>query len=177
MKIVSIPQFVESFKDYPLTRFGAVETRKVEDTLKFNRVTGEAVPEGCVTSTCRYNPAIGADYGTAVNNRLEKEGKDADFKSAGLPYGEWVGNGGTIIKSNTTGYQLRLTLTSANTPKKKYFLNGNPVERDEIADILPPVRKVTAGRQGTDNPILVCNVRLTTVTRFAIDGEEYELAV
>ena len=175
MKTVSIANFVETFKDYPLTRFGSVQTRKVEETLKKNRVTGEPVPAGCVTSTCRYNPAIGADYQQAVNNRREREGNDPTFKSASLPYGEWVGNGGTIIKSDTTGFQLRLTLTSANTPKKQWYFNGEPVERDTIADILPPVKKVYADKQGLENPILVCNVRLTTVTHLKIDGEDYEL--
>ncbi len=175
MKTVSIPQFVNDFKDYPLSRFGAVETRKTEETLKFNRTTKEPVPQGCVTSTCKYNPSIGADYGQIVRNRQEKEGKDPDFKAGELPYGEWVGNGGTIIKSDTTGYQLRLTLVSANAPKKQYYLNGNPVDFSEIADIMPPPRKVQASKQGLDNPVLVCNVRLSTVTRFAIDGEQYEL--
>ena len=82
MKIISIAEFVERYKDYPLSRFGAVDTAKTEETLKKNRATGEPVLEGCVTSTCRYNPAIGMDYGDVLHTRREKEGKTADF----VPY-------------------------------------------------------------------------------------------
>ena len=46
---------------------------------------------GPVFCTSEKYISIGFDYSTSVNNRLDKEGKDKDFKAKELPWGKWFG--------------------------------------------------------------------------------------
>ena len=171
---VSVKQFVEIAKDRSSHSFAGVETFKEEKTLKKNRVTGEPFI-GIVTSRCTYNPAIGLTYGKTVNNRLEKEGKEKDFKAQELPWGHWVGSGSTIIEHKGSFY-LRLSLVGANSTRKQWFLNGEPVTRKQIADILPAPKKSRNEHQGLENPVIVVNVKVKTITRLKVDGETYRIS-
>jgi hypothetical protein len=168
----------EQFVDIAMNRqshsFAGVVTLKEEKVLKKHRVTREPVTD-TVTSRTTFNPAVGLTYSKSVNNRLAKEGKAENFVAQKLPWGEWVGTGSTIIQHKGQFY-LRLSLVGANSTKKQWFLNGQPVNRADIADILPaPKKPSTNDNQGLENPIIVVNVKVDTIERLAIDGEEYRI--
>ena len=171
---VSVEKFVEIVKDRSNHSFAGVETFKEEKTLKKNRVTGEPFV-GIVTSRTTYNPAIGLTYSKTVNNRLEKEGKEKNFQAQELPWGHWIGSGSTIIEHKGIFY-LRLSLVGANSTKKQWFLNGKPVTRKQIADILPAPKKSQNEHQGLENPIIVVNVKVNTITQLKVDGKTYRIS-
>jgi len=170
---LTIAQFVDMAKDMDSHTFTGVETAKEEKTLKKSRKTGEPVAD-VITSETRYNPAIGLTYSKTVNNRLKKEGKDSDFKAQELPWGQWVGSGGTIIENKGKHY-LRLSLVGANSTKKKYFKNGKEVKFSEIQDIMPAKKKNTNSHQGLKNPIIVVNVKIDTISKIAMNGKVYTI--
>lgn len=174
MRTLTTTEFVEMVKDMDSHSFAGVTTEKVEKTLKNSRVTGLPVTEK-ITSRTVYNPAVGLTYRNTVNNRLEKEGKEKDFVPQQLPWGEWVGSGSTIIE-NKGKFYLRLSLVGANGTEKRYFRNGNAISKSAIEDILPAKKQNTNDHQGLENPVIVINVNIETITRIAINGEEYRIA-
>ena len=172
---LTVAQFVEMAKNKQSHEFAGVETFKDEKVLKKHRVTGEPVV-AIVTSRATYNPAVGLTYAKTVNNRLKKEGKEKDFQAQELPWGKWVGTGSTIIEHKEKFY-LRLSLVGANSTKKQWFLNGETVKRSQIADILPAKKKKnTNDHQGLENPVIVVNVKIDSITRLAMGGEKYRIA-
>jgi hypothetical protein len=173
MRKLTVNQFVNLVKDADNHTFAGIVTEKTEKTLKKSRATGEPVTDR-VTSRTFYNPVLGLTYQNTVNNRLSREGKEADFVAASLPYGEWYGTGHTIIKHKDS-FQLRLSIVAADT-KKHWFLNGKEVSRKEIADILPAPKAYSADRQGLDNPVVVNNIKIETITRISFKGEEFSIA-
>jgi hypothetical protein len=155
------------------TTFVAVRTAKKEKPLKKSRVTGEAF-EGSVISESTYSAGLCYDYETAVNNRREREGKEADFHAESLPFGNWY-NGSKIIIEHNGKYYVRLTLNANNKPQKHYYLNGKPVEFESIADVMPKPSGYGSDKQELEKQVKVINVALESIKKINMNGETYEV--
>lgn len=119
-------------------------------------------------------------YENAVNKRLEAEGKEPNFESGRLPWGEWKdGLFGLIIehtpkKSGIKGDYIRLAILSSGTPK--YFLDGKPIDKDAIEGL--PVKK-TEGKQGglsEESKMFIRSPKVESIRSIRAFGEEYSAA-
>lgn len=88
---------------------------------------------GVVTKVVSKVVQLNYSYENAVNNRLEREGKDRDFEAQKLPWGEWfVAN---KIISHKGKFYLRYYDYNNNVLNKAYFVDGRPATADELAII------------------------------------------
>lgn len=138
----------------------------------------EAIFAGKVFCISRRYVTIGNDYETAVNNRLDKEGKDVEkFEAMSLPWGQWVEGSKILIEHKGETY-IRLNYLSANSDKteKAYYYEDGTMLDDELVERLKeeflPVDKGET-RQGTDNPVIVITTKLAGITRLKFAGKIY----
>jgi hypothetical protein len=129
-----------------------------EKQLKTNNPLAKAK----VTKLVSYNMLLNANYTNMVNNRLKKEGKEADFQ-AKENWFEKVNDGfnGSIVcnRKDTTALYLFFACNHAKT--EKYFVDGKEATTEEIAIIKqfkPATPKAT--NQGLDNDVIVRTVKL-----------------
>lgn len=101
-----------------------------ETTVKIPKKYGLC---GVVTKVVSKVVQLNYSYENAVNNRLEREGKDRDFEAQKLPWGEWfVAN---KIIAHKGKFYLRYYDYNNNVLNKVYFVDGRPATADELATI------------------------------------------
>lgn len=101
-----------------------------ETTVKIPKKYGI---NGVVTKVVSKVVQLNYSYENAVNNRLEREGKDRDFEAQKLPWGEWfVAN---KIIAHKGKFYLRYYDYNNNVLNKAYFVDGRPATADELATI------------------------------------------
>lgn len=101
-----------------------------ETTVKIPKKYGLC---GVVTKVVSKVVQLNYSYENAVNNRLEREGKDRDFEAQKLPWGEWfVAN---KIIAHKGKFYLRYYDYNNNVLNKAYFVDGRPATADELATI------------------------------------------
>lgn len=77
---------------------------------------------------------FGYDYETAVNNRLAREGKEANFSADKLPWGSWVeGMRNKVIEHKDMLY-LRTYCVRNAKPRTFYLLDGHLANVEEYAE-------------------------------------------
>lgn len=77
---------------------------------------------------------IGFDYETAVNNRLAREGKEANFTADKLPWGHWAeGLRNKIIEHKDMLY-LRTYCVRKAKPRTYYLLDGHLASAEEYKE-------------------------------------------
>ena len=136
--------------------------------LKKSRVTKLPTPSHLVSVTkITYSTvSLGNSYEQAVNNRLKKEGKDADFESKGT-YCHQVNDSKILYKHNERDeYYVRVypnLCHSFHTVVKYFDINGTPIENWRIVEEEYFPTKGTNTNQGLDNPIAVNNYSLKSV--------------
>lgn len=80
---------------------------------------------------------FGYDYETAVNNRLRKEGKEADFSADKLPWGSWVdGMRNKVITHKDMLYMRTYCVRNAR-PRTYYLLDGYLASTEEYKEFAP----------------------------------------
>lgn len=101
-----------------------------ETTVKIPKKYGI---NGVVTKVVSKVVQLNYSYENAVNNRLEREGKDRDFEAQKLPWGEWfVAN---KIIAHKGKFYLRYYDYNNNVLNKAYFVDGRPATADELVII------------------------------------------
>lgn len=89
---------------------------------------------GVVTKVVSKIVQLNFSYENAVNNRLEREGKERDFEAQKLPWGEWfVAN--KIIAHKGKFYLRYYDINNGNVLNKAYFVNGMPATDEQLAII------------------------------------------
>jgi hypothetical protein len=73
------------------------------------------------------------NYEQAVNNRLEREGKEPNFSTEKLPWGKWVFRN-KVIAHNGELYMRTYRVRNSNE-HTIYLLDGHLVSEEEMADI------------------------------------------
>ena len=101
-----------------------------ETTVKIPKKYGLC---GVVTKVVSKVVQLNYSYENAVNNRLEREGKDRDFEAQSLPWGEWfVAN---KIIAHKGKFYLRYYDYNNNVLNKAYFVDGMPATDEQLAII------------------------------------------
>jgi hypothetical protein len=146
----------------------AAETMKV--ALKKSRVTKEPTPAKYAFVTIQYaaTVSLGNSYADAVNNRLEKEGKEREFEAKGT-YCHFVSDNRLVMKHNEReSYYLRVypnLCHSFSTEMNVFDAEGNRITpaqwkrlREEYFD-----KPSDAENQGLEEPVIVRNYSLENV--------------
>lgn len=83
------------------------------------------------------NCALGYDYETYVNARLERADLPAEFHASPLPWGQWVEGYEGILISHKGKLYLRMTILPNTSAKPTYTLDGRVVTDEEMEQIRP----------------------------------------
>lgn len=78
---------------------------------------------------------VGYDYENAVNNRLEREGKERSFSAERLPWGEWVTLNKVITHKGML--YLRTYCVRKSHPKTFYLLDGELATAEQYNAFAP----------------------------------------
>jgi hypothetical protein len=116
-------------------RGGQIGSIIVRGEVKMNK-RGNPYLQDLVESQKRVSILFNFDYGKAVNNRREKMGLERDFVPAPRKWGKPIENG-HIISHNGNLYLSAQRMGSSET---RYFLNGEEIDKEVIADFLPARR-------------------------------------
>ena len=116
-----------------------------------------------------YTVNIGYSYKNAVNNRREKEGNDRNFESEQRKWGQRVPK--TPFVEHKGNYYLDTRILRSGD--EAYFdKEGNEISKK---DLEPFMYKSKSSRQGTENPVIVRNFKLSSIVIVKIRGKEYEV--
>ena len=80
---------------------------------------------------------FGYDYETAVNNRLRKEGKEANFTADKLPWGSWVEGMRNKVIAHKDMLYLRTYCVRNERPRTYYLLDGHLASVEEYKEFAP----------------------------------------
>lgn len=130
-----------------------------------------------VYKTQESNVFVSMDYETAVNKRLIKEGKDADFEVSARTWGESIGKSPVIMneKNGVISYYLQTFFVTSNKPKVSYEIledddTFRPADKSEFETYLKPSR---SSSQGLDNEIQVRSFKLENILEVRANGNIY----
>ena len=108
-------------------------------------------------------------YANMVERRLIQEGKDpASFQLQPLKWGTRIE--GTPFIEHEEALYLQVIFLRAGTTQ--YFLDGNPIEKDQILGL--PVRQ-EAEQGGLDNKVIVRTYSVLSIETIRINKMEYKL--
>ena len=80
---------------------------------------------------------FGYDYETAVNNRLAREGKEANFTADNLPWGQWVEGMRNKVIAHKDMLYLRTYCVRNARPRTFYLLDGHLASVEEYKEFAP----------------------------------------
>lgn len=80
---------------------------------------------------------FGYDYERAVNNRLAREGKEANFSAEKLPWGEWLKGWENKVLEYKDMLYLRTYCVRDARPRTFYLLDGHLASTEEYAHFAP----------------------------------------
>ena len=127
--------------------------------------TGNPLKNDKITKQVSYNMLLNANYTNMVNNRLKKEGKEANFQ-AKENWFEKVNDGfnGSIVAKKSDKSELYLFFACNFAKTEKYFVNGNEATTEQVETIKkfkPADNKAT--NQGLENDVIVRTVKLSNI--------------
>ena len=127
---------------------------------------------GVITKIANVGGMVGYCYENSVNNQLEREAKEKEFKAQSL----WHGKGKRISLALSTHVEkgtFYLTYKAQQTFKSFYLdavLNAIPV-----AMLKPFFPQSNYAKQGTDKPVYHREISVDNVRRFKFKRTTYEL--
>lgn len=126
-----------------------------------------------VTKRQQSNVIINFSYEKAVNKRLEKEGKEADFVPHQRKWGERLPNTPIVFHNNT--YYLEAGFLTKNTPKVEYFLDGEPSDKAVFETYLKSKESSSASTQGleNENEVVLRDFKIDSVEEIRMNGKIY----
>jgi hypothetical protein len=133
---------------------------------------------GVVEKVVTKQVQLNYSYENAVNNRLAKQGTQADFQSQTLPWGAWVvGQENKLIEHKG---ELYLRAYSVNTTTKSvttYFVD-NQVATTEQQKTIALYEQSKAQQVGTQsavglqvNQVRPMNIKLSNILELKVDGQ------
>lgn len=84
---------------------------------------------------------FGYDYETAVNNRLAREGKEANFTADKLPWGQWLDGMRNKVISHKDMLYLRTYCVRNARPRTFYLLDGCLASVEEYKEFAPYLKQ------------------------------------
>lgn len=168
--------------------------------LKKSRFDGTPNPFlDCISKHTEMSIIIGNDYETTINNNLEKEGKDRDFKSQKNTNGEHVGDSFVIYSETTKKYKLQYFINKRKDNSKpinyhchyditndcvlrgQKFIKGQKLTQFEGEKLLNEFRseekKFSERSPNTqhkvENKVYCSNVIIENIEKITYNGTEY----
>jgi hypothetical protein len=90
---------------------------------------------------------FGYDYETAVNNRLRKQGVEANFSADNLPWGKWIeGMRNKVISHNDMLYLRTYCIRNAK-PRTYFFLDGRLASAEDYAKFRQWLKQASASKK------------------------------
>jgi len=134
---------------------------------------GNPLASAKVTKLVTYNMLLNANYTNMVNNRLKKEGKEANFQ-AKENWFEKVNDGfnGSIVRNKKDNTAVYLLFACNNAKVEKYFIDGKEATAEQIETIKqfkPATPKAT--NQGLENDVVVRTVKLEGIRQIKCGAE------
>ena len=93
--------------------------------------------------TTYTNAILGVDYQNVVNNRLERNGHEANYQSE-APKGKKHYNAFFYVSSDGETYYLKIGMYKNTTAKSTYIIDGHEATKDEIEALKPFLQTHTA---------------------------------
>lgn len=119
----------------------------------------------------KSNVFINFDYAAAVNRKLLKEGKEAEFVAKPRKWGEKLP--GTPLVFYKEEYYLEARFLN-NEPKVEYLVDGQITEKAVLETYLPV--KNTASikeHQGLDEEIIIRDFKVKNIHEITLNGTHY----
>jgi hypothetical protein len=165
---ISKSQFIEMLRTW---NFGAQPVSLQYVTTPKLNAEGKA-KFGDVTKIANVGGMVGYCYENSVNNQLEREAKEAEFKSQSL----WKGKGKRISLALSTHIEKEtfyLTYKAQQTFKSFHF--DNALNFIPIALLKPFFPQSSFASQGTDKPVYHREIKIDNIRRFKFKRTTYEL--
>ena len=163
-----VKNFVVAITKISGCKIATITTKTIVKVPKKYGLSGE------VTKITHKQVQVGYSYQNAVNNRLEREGKDADFVSEPLPWGEWLIPNKLITHKGSIYFRLYDFKGAQND--KMYFVSGNKATEEEVNTIKDYENsKSSSSRQGltTENEVRPTAVNIDNVLTFKCGDVNY----
>jgi hypothetical protein len=131
-----------------------------------------------VHKVSKYGAQINFNYTNAVNNQLEREGKEADFEAQmnwhKKKFDEF--NGCVCSKMEGDQRQEYLFFRNMSVERIGFAINGveATTEQTEIIKSFIP-KKAMPTNQGTEKAILVQTIKLQNIKLLKLNGQYYEV--
>lgn len=149
----------------------------IETDAKLKK-TGNPYKDENVRKVSKYNVQLNFNYTNAVNNQLEREGKEANFEAQEnwhtKKYDSF--NGCVAMKMEGNQRQEYLFFRKMDVQRIGFMMNdkvATPEQVETIKVFLPS--KSAPKNQGTDKPIEVQTVKLQNIKLLSLEGEFYEV--
>jgi hypothetical protein len=143
-------------------------TASIETEVKMlkrgNPYAGESV-----TKVQNMNGAIGFDYENSVNRQRDREGNEENFEANSRKWGILLE--GRKIVEHKGNYYLQFKVE--NSSNVKYFMNGQEIEKEMIAEWLPKKKESTT--QDVEKQVIVRDVKFDSIKSIKMKGMEYLL--
>lgn len=155
---------------------------KQELIERINNVKGTTIVSIDIESEPRMrktdNPYIGAtksvtlsgvvnfSYENAVNNQLEREDKERNFKSQERAWGTYDGNWITHKGS----HYLQIKVQASSDPI--YMFDGNEIDKNTIKDFLYESKKAHT-QEELDKEVVIRDVKIDNIKKIRAFGDEY----
>ena len=170
---------------------GVVKGIKCCEFSTIETLTEKPYKKGCPISSVKKHSVGGYqlnyDYSSAVNNRLRKEGKTADFESEPLAWGTWV-----VFRKFITHkgkLYLRYYEVKGKYPKTELLINGRPAtdaEKEILKTYAYAEKKASPSQGGLSesekvHPYVVALENLKSIViegcKYLIEGGDYASAI
>ena len=167
-----IRNFVVGITNISGCKIATITTKTLVKVPKKYGLSGE------VTKITHKQVQVGYSYQNAVNNRLSKEGKDANFISEPLPWGEWLIPNKLITHKGSIYFRLYDFKGAENYKEnyKVYLIGGNKATEEEINVIKTYENsKSSSSRQGltAENEVRPTAVNIDNVLTFKCGDVNY----
>ena len=135
----------------------------------YNRVTKK------VSAEYMFN----AEYESAVNRRLKKEGFDNNFKSEGLKYGEWVEY--KKVLTHKGELYIRLYPLKNKVFEQKYYIDNRLATPEEVATLKEFLPNKSESKKQKDygldenKQLVVTQFNFKSINRLRIHKKEIEI--
>lgn len=119
-------------------------------------------------------------YEDLVNNRLFKEAVANGKKKPQLTFSaderKWGKRVNGAIVEHNGEYYLTVLCVANNVPTVEHLLKGSPIDlKDAKFDAFRAAPKKAPENQGTDNPVIYRDYKLTSVKQFTVNSQTYNI--
>lgn len=146
---------------------------------KMNKRGNPLVNEVVTKLSERKNYQFGYSYENGVNNRLDAQGCEANFKAEPLAWGEWlIPNKVIIHKGKLYGRFYRM---ANSIEENTYYVNGEKATAEQVATIKAFMPKSNgSNRQSeaglTEHQVEPMAIEFASIDEIRVNGETYKVS-